>query len=305
MVGGVRQVDHRAVERRDGEEEARPLLLRGLQQAAGIGAPGAQHGRRTHRVREREVVAQAVRVVELGRGERDVVLVDHEDLAGVRLTRVGDVVVQVNDALREAGRPAAEQPERRVVAVRVGGVGRRGRLGHQPLELRAGHGPRRKSLQQRVLGHDQLRVRVAGVVREVLRGVEERHRRGHGAGAHRPQEQGRERRRVVEDHQHPVLAAGAEFRHHAARAADAVVQLRVGHRLPGAADRDLVAVTRLEPAVDERPGVVHGARSYQVGTDPQTRRVAGARRVRVFTSSSPRGVRRNSGRKSPEANRRL
>ena len=66
-----------------------------------------------------------------------------------------------------------------------------------------------------------------------------------------------ERERVVEDHQHPVLAPHAELLQHAAGLADARVQLRVRQLLAGAADGDLAAAAGLEVAVDERPRV-HG-----------------------------------------------
>ena len=115
----VRQVDHRAVQRRHGEEQRRPVRRRGLQQPARVRLARPQHRGRADRVREREVVAQPVRVVELGRAERDVALGDAEDLARVGVDRVRDVVVQVHDALREPGRAAAEEPEGHVVGVRV------------------------------------------------------------------------------------------------------------------------------------------------------------------------------------------
>ena len=122
----VRQVDHRAVQRRHREEQRRPVRRRGLQQPARVGLARPQHRGRADRVREREVVAQPVGVVELGRAERDVALGDAKDLARVGVDRVRDVVVQVHDALGEAGRAAAEEPEGHVVGVRVRrrGVGR-------------------------------------------------------------------------------------------------------------------------------------------------------------------------------------
>ena len=216
VLGRVGQVDHRAVERGHGEEQARALALGGLQQAARVRPARAQHGRRAHPVREREVVAQPVRVVELGRGERHVALGDLQDLAGERLARVRDVVVQVHDALREAGRAAAEQPERHVVAVGVGGVG----LARVRVEERrraatrrsagALEPPRRSST--RVLGHHHRARRSRGCSGGSSPRVQERHRRGHGAHPHRAQEDRGERGRVVEDHQHAVLAAARPAR---------------------------------------------------------------------------------------------
>ena len=150
---------------------------------------------------------------------------------------------------------------------------------------------------RRVLGDDQLRVAVARVVGEVLGRVEEADRGRYGAHAHRPQEQRRERGRVVEHHQHAVLAADAELGEQRAGGADPAVQLRVRDFLTGAADRHLVAVAGLEPPVDERPGVHHRAGTVSIRDGP-------SRTVRVFTSSTPLGVNRTSGRKSPEANNR-
>ena len=142
-----------------------------------------------------------------------------------------------------------------------------------------------------VLGDDQLRVAVARVVGEVLRRVQERHGRGHGAGC-------ASRRGTASGtwaSRRGSSARGPRGRRRALRArcrrADAVVQRGVGD-----------------------------APRRRSGSPPSRRRPASIRRStsvpELFTSSTvsarlrrrhstPRGVSRISGRKSPEANSRL
>ena len=126
---------HRAVERRDGEEQGRAMLAQLREDRLGARRAGHEHRRRAEPQREREVVAQPVGVVELGRREDDVVLAQAEHLAREGLARVRDVVVQVHDALRLARRPRAVEPEGHVVAVRA--ARRRARRSAPPAPSRA------------------------------------------------------------------------------------------------------------------------------------------------------------------------
>jgi hypothetical protein len=111
------------------------------------------------------------------------------------------------------------------------------------------------ALEHRGLGHDDRRVGVGGVVAEVRGDVEERHRRGHSADADRTEEDGGERRRVVEDHQHALLAPHSERAQRGARPAHALVQLGVRELDAVGAQRHLVAPAGLEIAVNERADV--------------------------------------------------
>ena len=74
-------------------------------------------------------------------------------------------------------------------------------------------------------GHDA-RVGVLGVVAVVVEAVQRADRDRDGADLQGAQEEGRERGRVVEDHEHAVLAADAELAQQVTRAIDLPAQAR-------------------------------------------------------------------------------
>ena len=153
-------------------------------------------------------------------------------------------------------------------------------------------------LEQRVLGDDQLRVAVARVVGEVLGRVEEARR----ARGRRPMRIAPRNSAGTSACRRGPSARGPRGRRRARRstlpaAQIALVQLRVG---------DLVAARSGSRPCRRRPASSRRSTSvpefFTAGdrinaTDPRT--------VRIFTSITPLGVSRISGRKSPHANSRL
>ena len=97
-------VEDRVVERRRAEEEGRASFLDRVQDGGGGVPSGVEDGRRTYPVRKGEVVAEAVGMEEACGGERGVALGDAEHLLRVGEARVGDVVLEVDDGFRLAGR---------------------------------------------------------------------------------------------------------------------------------------------------------------------------------------------------------
>ena len=114
--------EHHVVEGGDGEEDRRALGGDLLEGSGGGGAAAHVDRGRAGPEREREAVAEAVGVEELGGGEVDVVARRLEDVLRVVLAGVEDVGVAVDDALRPAGRSGAVEPERHVLGVGVDGV---------------------------------------------------------------------------------------------------------------------------------------------------------------------------------------
>ena len=234
----------RAVQRRHGEEDRRAPLAQDGEQRVRLRRPRAEHRRRAEVQRERQVVAQPVGVLELRRREQHVVLAHAEHLPGVRLARDLDVVVEVHDALRAAGRARAVQPEGHVVAVRRGRdelVVLGGELGlevDRALRRAARRDEREVAAVEHLAEHRDApgvgdhdpRVAVVDEVAEVVGLVERAHRDGDGAEPHRPEEHDRERGRVVEDEQHPLLPGDAERAEQVARSRGLREQLAVGQR---------------------------------------------------------------------------
>ena len=207
---------------------------------------------------------------ELGGGERDVVLAQAEDLARVRLARDLDVVVQVHDALRLAGRARAVEPERHVVTMRgrgrelvvLGGEARvelddigLGRAARDEADVLARERAAQAVERSHVGDHDG-RVGVLHVVAEVLVLVELADRHGDRADAHRPEEGDREGGRVVEHEQHAVFAAHPELAQQVAGPVDLPAQVLVGQRRVGGDERRFVTASGLDPAVDDPARVV-------------------------------------------------
>ena len=181
MVRDVGQVDHRAVERGDAEEQRRLVLRAVSSRPFGSGPAGPQHRRRADPVREREVVAQPVRVVELRRRERDVVRADGR-ASRARRSRTCTGCRDAG-ARRPSGSPVEPPLNSQNAMSSAMGVGRRAlpAASSRDSNVAARHRARRAGARPRVLGDDELRVGVARVVAEVVGGVEERHRHRHGA----------------------------------------------------------------------------------------------------------------------------
>ena len=221
---------HGVVEGRDREQQARPVALDGVQDPVG-GGPAVELDRgRPDPERERQAVAEAVGVEQLGGREAEVALADVQHLGGVGLAGVGQVVLEVDDPLGPAGGAGAVQPEGGVVAVGRGrvqlagvggqqvvqGVGVAGgahgdAVGHhQPDRLRVA-GQRLGDLGQQVgVGHHHPGLAVGEEILVVL-GLEQRVDRDRDhPGPDGAQEHRREGRGVVHDHQHPLLALDAE-----------------------------------------------------------------------------------------------
>jgi hypothetical protein len=92
-------------------------------------------------------------------------------------------------------------------------------------------------------------------VAEVVGAVERAHRDRHRAEAHRAQEHARERARVVENEQHPLLARDAERTQQVAGPARVAEQLGVGQGAVGREHRRLAAAAGDEVAVEQHARV--------------------------------------------------
>ena len=268
-VGGV-LAHQAAVERRDRAEHRRAVLAQLGEDRLGARRARHEHRRGAEPEGEREAVAQAVGMEELGRREDDVVLAQAEHLAREGLARHLDVVMQVHDALGLAGRARAVEPEGHVVAVR----GRRVELValcHQsrvefgdvavgdaadevadvdPVE-RLAH-----ARQQGGVGGHDVRVGVLGVVAVVVDAIERTDGDRDGADLQGAEEERGEGRRVVEDHQHAVLAADAELAQQVPGAVGLPAQPVVGQRRVGGEVGGLLAAAGLDVAVDQEARVV-------------------------------------------------
>ncbi len=119
---GVRE--HRRVERRHSIENRRFLFREPLEHGGRRRAFGHQNRSGAGRERKGERVAEAVREKELRRGEDDIALLVPEDRLGVELRREDHAGMNVNRALRHAGRAGGIQPEAGIVG--------RGRCGRKP-----------------------------------------------------------------------------------------------------------------------------------------------------------------------------
>ena len=180
---------------------------------------------------------------------------DLKDIAGVLIDGHADVTVRVDDALRPPRRPGAVQPERHVLAVRVGrrgqfpgapalardGVEARVRprvtVDHEHVQAESRLELRLEPGEQRCLDDEHARVAVVEVVDVVVDPVHRVDRHGDGADPHRPEEGGGECRRVVEDHQHALLALDAEVDQVGGDRGRQGGQLAVGDRSVGGQER--------------------------------------------------------------------
>ena len=221
------RLEHRRVQRRDGEEQGGGVARDRLEDAVRLRRPAHEHGGGAGRQREREAVAEPVGVEELGRRVAEVVLGDLEHVPRVGVDRRADVAMGVDDALRPAGRARAVEPERHVVRVRVGGrlqlvglrrhgvvearVSTRVAVGHEHGQRGAALQRRLDLVEQRRLDDEHLRVAVVEVVGVVVGAVHRVDGDRHRADADRPEERRVEDGRVVEHHHHAVLAADAEL----------------------------------------------------------------------------------------------
>src|SRR5438093_423059 len=116
---GIRE--ERRVEGRRGEEDRRLLLRDERVDELGRGALRLVDARGTDREREEDAVPQAVRVEQRRDGEMAVVLGRAQNLRAIRVRAIDHVVLQVDRALRKAGRAGRIEPEAGVVGCGVGG----------------------------------------------------------------------------------------------------------------------------------------------------------------------------------------
>ncbi len=222
-VTGGRAVEHRG-----------PLVLEALEAGLRCGALGHQHHAGAHAEREAQRVAQAVGEEQLGGGEHHIVLTQREHALAIQLGGPVKIGLGVHRALGRAGGARGIQPERRLVAVRVGGL-RCGRVAaHQGGEVvhalgqRAGGARGDEVLhlvaalsaqvvqrglqrgQQRGRHQGSLRAAVGHHVRVVLRGQQGVHRHRHHTGVQRAQECDHPVAAVVHEQQHALFAPQAQ-----------------------------------------------------------------------------------------------
>src|SRR5215208_190464 len=210
---------------------------------------------------------------ELRGREANIVFRDLQDVPGVGLARVDDVVVKMDRALRFAGRARAVEPERRIVPVRRYGseliLPRR----QQVLQNARPFGPtvRDDDLHRLLVVAferfpDSLVVHLvadndacAAVLHEeaVVHGLEQGVDRDRdGPNAHHGKERRGERWGVVQHQQDPVLPVYAQRPQGVAEPADAAGERPVGDLFVAAVDGDLFRAPGLQVAIDQNARVV-------------------------------------------------
>jgi hypothetical protein len=207
-------------------------------------------------------------VVELGRREDPVVLGDPKHATGEALARDGDVMLEVDDALRLAGRAGAVQPERHVVAMRRRRIELVDLRRQRTVEL---HHPvaaarderhlfaserRAQRLDARRIAHNDAGVGVGDVVAVVVGSVERAHRNRDRAEPDRAEERDREDGGVVEDQQHALLASDAELTQQVPEAIDLAAKVLVAQGRVGRDVGRLVAPSFVDISVEDLAGVV-------------------------------------------------
>src|SRR5919106_4361846 len=211
-----------------------------------------EDGRRAGPVRKGEVVAEAVRMEELRRRERDVLVGDAEDVPCIRLARVEEVPVQVDDALGTTGGARAVEPERHVVAERVDGqeLLRRLELVDEQ-QLRCAHLLRAQRIDDREPG-----AAVPDEVGVVVGPVQRVDRYGHGSDPHRPEERSGKPWVVVHHEEHTLAALDAEIAERGACTTRPGKHLAVRQGLVPAEDRGLFPAPRFEVAIEQETCVI-------------------------------------------------
>jgi hypothetical protein len=210
-------------------------------------------------------------VIELAGREADVVLDDVQDTAGIKPRGLHRAGVNVPHALRHAGRARRIEPERDLIAARLGG-GRGGRGCQQRCEILLSCAADRNRCVERCNAHrrglggllerrrDEQRLG-AGVlqdVAELLHRQQRVERDRDDAGADRTPEQDREIDRVEHDHRDAIFPPQPEAGQHRADARDAVGELRIGDAARVVREGDLAAATFRDIAVDHVDGCVVG-----------------------------------------------
>ena len=212
--------------------------------------------------------------------EDDVVLADVPDLAGVGLAGVGDVALEVDDALGVAGGAGAVEPERHVVAVggcRVEGVGLCGKevgetqdreRGFAAADDVGGVGHALERFADRgnkpLVDDDHLGVAVLREEAVVGGTVARVDRHGHGTETDGAEEDGGEVGRVAHDHEYALLAADAQAGQRVGGAATGGQELGVGDALVVAVDGDLVGAARVDVGIEHGGDVVTLGRNSHV-----------------------------------------
>ena len=113
--------EHPIYHRRHARQNRRAVRFDDLEHFFGRRAFGEECGRAARGEREEEVRARRVAEEELRDGDGKVVFVDAQNALRVALRVERQVVLQVDSALRASGRTGSEEPDGRVVAVRVSG----------------------------------------------------------------------------------------------------------------------------------------------------------------------------------------
>src|SRR5438876_2943582 len=255
------EVQDRVVERGCAEEERWLSLFDRVEDCRGSMPPGVEHRAGAHPIRKGEVVAEPIGVEEARGRERRVLFGDAEDLLGVGDAGVRDVVLQVDDRLRLAGRAGAVEPESHIVPARRSGfdlipVGDLVGTHHSRLVPRPRHRRRELFLGVGVDDHDPGQ-RVFDEVVIVLASLEEgidRYR--NRTDTDRAEEGGDPARGVVAGDEDALLAPHAQVDEGAGGAAGQLVEVAVSDVAGGAVDGDLGGAAGGEVALEEVGGDV-------------------------------------------------
>ena len=298
------------VEGRRGEEDRRPFLRDQPVDEVGRRSLGLVDRRRADAEGEEHTVAQPVRVEERRDGEMPVVLGRAQHGGAVGVARVDHVVLQMDRALRESGRPRAVHPHARVVRRRVDGrqlvVGSREELIERQNVRRAfraarDHVPQSRCvppdiqdlLDERAGGDHRDGAAVVQDVREVARCEQGVGRHGDRADLDRAEECVDELGRVQAEDDHALFDADPELAQRVPAAIDVGAELGVRDRPSLAADGDAL-VTDAAMRVDERLGGV-----VPIGQLRKTHRPHG----RDYVPRLRRGVIRRDASRIPRGRR--
>ena len=137
-------VQHPADHRRHRRQDRRLVALDHVEQRRRLAALAEQRRGAAHREREQQVGPGRVAEEQLGHRDRQVALADAQHLLRVALGVPGQVLLKVDRGLRLAGRAAGEEPDRRIVAMRVGVREARRRPSRQLRRRRHGGRSRRR-----------------------------------------------------------------------------------------------------------------------------------------------------------------
>src|SRR5262245_45017670 len=263
----ARRVEHRVDHCRYVGQHGRAVTLDHFKQFFRRRPIGEQGRLRAHREREEQIRARGVTEEELRDRDGHVVLAHTQNLFRVTLGIVWQVVLQVNGGFRLTGRTGGKEPDRRVVAMRVGGLefvehlrresfvmlelARFGAGDQNVLQIFGPSNYRTQAFDQRFVDDEDFRASVIEIVGVIFGGEQRIDHRDHRADFGRAEPERDELRAVGQGEQHTVFDSGAQFTQQMSRLVRLLHDLGVSPPLVAKPQTDFIAATRSQIAVEK------------------------------------------------------